>query len=475
MKTAWKLSELANLEVLIREGMVHEREREAVSLALEAHAGASEAQQRQLGVRAWYDAALQERAGETSGGGEEPGHRLQVALGILQVVLVVLSLGLGVSLIAGLVETVGVTEGKAYNVWKLLAVPVGAQWTLFVIALVSWLMVRKSRRQFTLLEELMGQIIKRLAGRAGAQGWNELYHASASYRRILCWRVARMTQWSGVAFNVGLIVGFYAILMFLEINFFWASTIEEFGQPQLERVTRMLSLPWSWWQAGWVPTSDQMAMTQLQVGQLNAEGESKPWYTFFLATLLVWTLVPRVLLTVGSVWMERRALGRLSFMEKRHRELWRQLRPVAQSRVAYQAASDGVVLIDVGGTEVDPSEIRPFLLQQLRVSPQQHFMAGVLEGDQRAEALKSLQEVQRGVVLLVDGWNLSPKQLTPLHTSLREAAGEGEIYYLVLGLPKNGVIQPPEEAEFAQWTQFISSLNDAQTEAISYNPNSILS
>ena len=190
--------------------------------------------------------------------------------------------------------------------------------------------------------------------------------------------------------------------------------------------------------------------------------------------LFLWAFLPRLLMTGFCALREKRELKRLSFMEKRHRELWRKLTPRVNSAVQVHNPSDGVVLIDVGGTEVETAELRPFLLQHVRVNPTQRFTAGVLNDDQKEEAFASLKEAKRGVVMLVESWSLSPKQLTPLHNKLREYIGDLHIFYLVLGLPKDGVTQAPDANELEQWEHFVVELNDGEAEVIAYNPSSVI-
>ena len=371
---------------------------------------------------------------------------------------------------AGLVETVGVTEGRAYNVWKVLGVTVGVQWCFLVLGAVAWLVMRRNERKLSLVEEVLVQVVRRFSGSEGARGWNGLYRAGEGYRAILGWRVARVLQWGGVALNAGILIGFYAILLFLEVNFFWATTIDEFGLPQLERTTQVLSSPWRWYAPEWVPTREQLLSSQLQVGQLNEESEARPWYMFIISTLLLWVLVPRIVMTGMCHDMERLQRRRLTFMEKRYRELWRMLSPGAQREGVTSGPRDGVTLIDVGGTDVKTEELRPFLLQQMRVNPEARYRAAVLTSDEREEALRAIRQGAQGVILLVDSWDLSPKLLEALHERVREAAPDQEIYYLVLGVPQGGVTQAPEEAEVEQWKNYVDELQDAEAELIIYQP-----
>jgi|GEM_PF-7027391 len=294
----WRLTELANFESLLHKVKVREEDRDAVANALQKASG-SESELRRAGLRAWYESAIQHRR-ETERS-DEPGHRLSVSLGLIQFVVVILSLALGMALMGTLVEKVGVTEGKAYNVWKLIAIPIGGQWVFLILSIISWVVLRNKARKLTLVEELMGQLVKRMAGREGAQAWNQLYRAGANYRSLLGWRIGRITQWGAVAFNIGILISFYFILLFLEVNFFWATTIDDFGLPQLKNTTNILATPWRYFQPEWLPTESQMLQTQLQVGQLNEEGQARPWYSFFLAAFAVWALLPYALLLWKSV------------------------------------------------------------------------------------------------------------------------------------------------------------------------------
>ena len=462
MVKRWSLQELVNFEVLLKSPEVSSEEQDEVQAVLDQGTYASETARRRAGLRTWYEQRV--------AGNDLAGHRVGIALSVLQWISVVIALLAGIGLMAGLVERVGLTEGKAYNVWKLLAIPIGGQWLIMLIGVVSWLILRRQDRKLTLLEEVVSLLVKRLSGGAGAQGWNEVYQAGAGYREILGWRLARLSQWAALSFNVGLLVGFYSILLFLEINFFWATTIEEFGLPQLQNVTQLLGSPWGWLQPEWVPQVEQMAITQLQIGELNPEGLPQYWYPFLMAVLIVWGVLPRGILVVICMASERRALRRLTFMERRHRDLWRQLMPRVSATSSYDGPGDGVVLIDTEGAEPDMGQMRPFLLQQLRVNIVEQYTASGLSGQEQEEALQSLRRVGRGALLLVESWSLSPKKMTALHQKVREAVGRKTIFYLVIGLPSAGQTQAPESEEFRQWEQFVAGLQDPECEVIAYQP-----
>ncbi len=461
----WKLYELADFESLLSKAEVRSVDCDRVTDALASNITQSESNKRKIGLRAWFKGVCEDYPGKS----REASERLRLALSLVQILVIGCSLLLGCALMAGLIERVGITEGKAYNVWKLLAIPLGGQWFFLFITILSWLILRRNERKFTLLEQVIAQIVKRFSGTEGQRGWNELYRSGATYRSILSWRIASITQWGAVAFNIGLIGSFLAILLFLEINFFWATSLQDFGEPQLRTTTELLSVPWSW-STSWFPTVEQLLLTQLQQGELNPKGEPEYWYPFLLASFVIWGMLPRLVLALLSHCMEYQALGKLTFMERRHRELWRELTPRVSSTATYAAAEDGVILIDVGGTNTSLEQLRPFLLQTLRLNPIKSFRAGVLEGDEKDQALNSLQTSKRGVILLVESWNLSPKQLKVMHQRLRKVIQDRPILFLIIGLPSNGVIQPPAQEDLAQWEHFVAELQDPEAELITYAP-----
>ena len=158
---------------------------------------------------------------------------------------------------------------------------------------------------------------------------------------------------------------------------------------------------------------------------------------------------------------ERRALADLDFQEARHRALWREVSKVSRGEVK-KGAADGAVLLEVGGFEPTTEAVRPFLLQELRVNPEGRFSLGTLDEAKEKEALAAARAAAMGVVFLVEGWSLSPKQMTKHHERVREALGGRDgakmIRYVVAG----------NEEEFAQWVSFVDGLRDELAECFRY-------
>ena len=183
------------------------------------------------------------------------------------------------------------------------------------------------------------------------------------------------------------------------------------------------------------------------------------WAWFFFFIFSVWGLLPRLLMWLGCWGMERRALAGLEFQEARHRVLWRDLNRVQRGEIQSRPA-DGAVVLDMGGVEISTEQVRPFLLQHMRVNPEARYSLGTLDEEEEKTALRAAQEAEMGVVFLVEGWSLSPKRMDVYHRKVRGVIGANHmIRYLVIS---------EEAEEMKQWTDFVDGLRDAETEVFQW-------
>ena len=72
---------------------------------------------------------------------------------------------------------------------------------------------------------------------------------------------------------------------------------------------------------------------------------------------------------------------------------------------------DGALMIVVGGAEPDRDALRPFLLNRLRMNPTGWESLGVLDRGREVSAKEALDRAPAGIVLLCEGWALSPRQM----------------------------------------------------------------
>ena len=445
-RKAWNLEDLVDFEVLVQqsptvEAEVGRRIREELPGADQSELG-----QRRWGFKEWL------RSKNRGSGAKVVS---VTRLGGLALLIGTFLLGVGV--IRGLVTMI---DGQsALNIWVLLAGTIGVQWVILVVGLVTFLLARYWIGGLGWLKEMVSSVVRRLAGKVSPEAWRSLIQGKGKQPSALAWRLTRMLQLGGVGFNVGLIAGLFGVLWFTNVNFYWESSLSQFGGDSLGKVTRFLAAAWG----GGGLTDSQIAGLKDISGE-TGDGNWKAFFNFIFAALFVWGLLPMVLLWVLAVLKERKTLGALEFQDLEHRKLWREISRVEHA-VTMEGMKDGVVLLDVGGLGLDTTEIRPFLLQNLRVNPEKSYAVGILDASEEREAWEAIRSAPCGVVMLVEGWSLSPKQMSALVDRIRREAGEETVLrVLVMG---DGV-EAPDDEDFRTWQEFVDGLRDPRLECVAF-------
>jgi hypothetical protein len=129
-----------------------------------------------------------------------------------------------------------------------------------------------------------------------------------------------------------------------------------------------------------------------------------------------------------------------------------------------------VLVLDVGGSGLKQETLRPFLLQKLRVHPAAWRPVAVLDPGAEADASAALALAPAGVVLLAEGWALSPPRMTALHSQIRSTAGRETPVKFLIANEADDAPQPPTEDERKQWERFVDSLRDPYAEVFFYQP-----
>lgn len=442
----WSLKELIDFEVAVQRspGVKMEVGRK-IRRGLSG-VGLSDFSQRRWAFKEWL------KEGEHLSGA-----RVIAATRFGAIVLFSLCFLLGVGMLRGLITEL---EGaRALNIWVMLAGTLGVQWLILIGGLVTFLLARYWIGGVGWLKEVLAVVVRRLAGKICPKTWQSLVQGKGRQPSALAWRLTRMLQLGGVGFNLGLLFGLFGALWFTEVRFYWESSLSQFGGESLGQLTRFLAGAWG---------GEGLSEGNIR-GLKDAAGEvgDANWNAFshfiFLA-LLLWGLLPRLLLWWLAVWKERGVLSRLEFQDLEHRKLWRELSRVERV-VSMEGMRDGVVLLDVGGVEFKEEDLRPFLLQKLRVNPERFFSVGVLDAEEEREAWQAMRTAPCGVVMVVEGWDLSPKQMKVLLERIRREAGEETILrVLVLG---DG-LAAPAEVDFASWQNFVDELRDPRLECVAY-------
>lgn len=291
-------------------------------------------------------------------------------------------------------------------------------------------------------------------------------------RAVMLWRLARLAQVAGISFNIGILGGLAGLVLLKHVGFFWETTTDAAMRSALSDVVRVISMPWSGWWPDAVPGDAAIDASRWLPGRSAglAPGPAA-WWEFLLATTFFWGLIPRAILWLLAWHAGRSALGTLDFQSRRHRALWREL--TSTDRVeSDDKPLDGVLVLDVGGSGLAEAGLRPFLLRRLRVHPASWQSVAVLDTGAEAEAARALGAAPAGVVLLAEGWSLSPPRMISLLGKIRSSAGQDvPVKFLVANASHGQPIAPTEE-ERREWSRFVDSLRDPAAEVFFYEmPN----
>jgi hypothetical protein len=447
--TKWTLKSLLDFEQACSSGTpVSQEVRNAVAAATRGLSGTAA---RQVGLRVWLAEAGKSTAGA----------KVVSALSLVNAGLVLLMLLAGISAVIGLLDR----ERGGIHVTLFLAILIGGQWLILVSAMVAWLVRGRAADGFSGIQSLLGKLARRIAGINDESWWTQLMESGRSARAPILWKLAGMAQAAGIAFNLGIVGGLVGLVLVKHVGFYWETTTDFAMHAVLGHIVKFLSTPWSAWWPGAVPSSGVIDASQWVPGQ----GSSLPpgpaeWWQFLLIATLVWGLLPRVILLLFSKIAGDRALARLDFQGRHHRALWRDLTGTDRIETD-EKPLDGVLVLDVGGSGMSEGDLRPFLLQRLRVHPVVWKSVAVLDPGAEQEAARSLADAPAGVVLLAEGWSLSPARMLALHQKIRASAGsEVPVKFLVANVSAERKPIPVTGDERSEWLRFVDGLRDPGAE-----------
>ena len=402
---------------------------------------------RRVGLRVWLAEVRKTSAGR----------KFSSALSMVGGLLAVVTFIAGISAVLGLLDR----ERGGINVVLFLAILIGGQWLVLLLAVFAWMLRGRAAEGFSGVQALVGKLARRFAG--DDVWWQNLMEGGGSPRAAVLWRIARLVQAAGVFFNIGILTGLAGLVLVKHIGFFWETTTEVSMFSLLQKLSHFLSLPWSAWWPDAVPNPDDIKAACWLPGRELPTGPAV-WWEFLLLSTFVWGLLPRALLWLLAWNAGRQALAKLDFQGRGHRALWREL--TGAERVdADEKPLDGVLVLDVGGSGLTIDGLRPFLLRRLRVHPAAWHPVAVLDSGAEEEAVAALAKAPAGVVLLAEGWSLSPARMTVLHSKIRSSAGpQVPVKFLIANVDGGRQPVPPTAEERREWERFVDSLRDPAAE-----------
>lgn len=388
------------------------------------------------------------------------GRRFSGALSLVAFLLGAFAWVAGVTGVVGLLDR---TRG-GMDVVLFMAVLLGLQWLVLVAAVMGWLFRRRTGEAFSSVQVMAGRLLRKLSGEDADRWWYRLVDGGPAPRAALLWRIARLAQGAGICFNLGIICGLAGLVMVRNVGFFWETTTESAMREVLGNTVQVLSFPWSGFWSDAVPDGGLIDSSRWLPGR---EGMLPPgpaaWWLFLLMSVFVWGLVPRAVLWLLAAKASAAALDAVDFQARHHRVLWRELAGVDRVQTE-EKPLDGVLVLDVGGSGFSADALRPFLLQKLRVHPASWHSTAVLDPGAEKEAAAALAQAPAGVVLLAEGWALSPARMTALHSQIRKIAGVDVPVKFLAANEAEGLPVVVSDEEKSQWERFVDSLRDPQAE-----------
>ncbi len=408
---------------------------------------------RRVGLRVWLA-----EIGRTSAGRKFSGALSMVGAGLALMMFLA-----GISAVLGLLDR----ERGGINVVLFLAILLGGQWLVLVLAMAGWLLRGRAAEGYSGVQAMVGKLARRFSGNRDETWWENLMAGGGSPRAAVLWRIARLVQAAGVFFNIGILTGLAGLVLVKHVGFFWETTTEMAMFSLLEKLSHFLSLPWSAWWPGAVPTPDDIKAACWLPGH---ELPSAPavWWEFLLMATFFWGLLPRAALWLLAWNAGRQALGRLDFQGRTHRALWRELTGTDRIETD-EKPLDGVLVLDVGGSGLTRDVLRPFLLRRLRVHPAAWHSVAVMDSGAEEEAARAMAKAPAGVVLLAEGWSLSPARMSALHSKIRSSAGpQTPVKFLIANVDAGQRPVSPTDGERREWERFVDALRDPAAEVFFY-------
>ncbi|WP_428244269.1 DUF2868 domain-containing protein [Gynuella sp.] len=323
------------------------------------------------------------------------------------------------------------------NLIYLLLVYGPLQWLLMVLALLSVSLQGKGLA-----------VTRWLSGQKFLQTFPAFF-----YRWLLFW----LNQWLSLSFLLGSLAAFLLLLVSQDLAFGWSTTIA-FAPEHITDVLHILSTPWaSWWPQATI-SPELVSGTQffrLQGVQGNYDATLfGQWWTFILAFILTYNLLPRGLLLLLSQLMMITRVNALLYQDAEVFQLIDDLKPVvvetgSHRDAHYQTASEPKTRVSHGGYEPDAA----LLLWGLSAEDLKHLH--LYERCQKAIQLTDHLDVstQTKFTLMVPGWEPPIAELTDLLE--RFPAASVQLLLMPLG-------QQLDEADIASWQMFSDSLQQIE-------------
>ena len=351
----------------------------------------------------------------------------------------------------------------------------------------------------TLIMKIKHRTLKTLKGskRGGLEAVMGLVRGKRQvYGSLFYWPVFILAQIFGVGFNLGVLGATLMKVLGSDVAFGWQSTVQ-FSAQTVYKLVQVIALPWSW-----LVSADFAHPTFYHVEGSHmvlkdgiyhlATKDLVSWWPFLCFAVLTYGLLPRLILLVMGIMVQKRALLRINFSHRACQRLLNRMRtplvstggrsvsPGALSK-DYTKAPEAMgsdpqdVLMGKGMIALIPDDIfEAFMDDELEsvisktfgYPVQRRLRFGVdEEGDK--SILHELSSMKRGdaatnLLILQEGWQPPIRENLLFIQDLRKASGETSMIWVgLIGRPKQGaVFTEVKEEEWDVWHKKLKALGD---------------
>ena len=494
-----KLADLIDLEaqLLADEGVDPEVLRQRDRALYTSFAPGATADRHRL-LSAWLDGLRRTQQGAELGSAILTGQRL------LAYVLVGVGLIAGAGAAAALLYYDG---GAPVNVGAFLLAIVGVQVALLVgiglSVLLSWFfreipVVSDIRAFFRFAANAFEPALDRVARHLPTERLEQFRVARSRlrtrarlYAPVERWTLIALSQVLGIAFNVGVLVVCLRLIYFSDLAFGWSTTADALDVSTMYRWVTTLAAPWGWLFPEAVPTYElveQSRFSRLQGGFAAGVTDSLvgQWWTFLVAAVVTYGLMPRVALWGLARALRASALAKLPLDTP---DVQRVIRRLEAPRVETRAEAPPPPSAAAEATPVEPllppeppppaddeagcvlirwrevPGVDSALAQGVRATFGYRFGGAIEAGGTDLEADEASQRAAAAaggpVIVMAEAWEAPDKGIRRYLKGLRTAVGvDRPIYVTLVGEGTPSAMAAPESDDVALWRDRLTLLED---------------
>jgi hypothetical protein len=299
--------------------------------------------------------------------------------------------------------------------------------------------------------------------------------AGSAGSRVAKWLLLYWSQWLALGFSAGALVMAFALVLFTDIAFGWATTLGV-DPARIAALARTLAWPWALLAPDAVP--DAALVESSRYFRLAFAGAVRAdpavlgrWWPFVVLCMLCYGVLPRLLTLLLARWRLRAACTGAALAERRVRELLDRMNtPLVQTQSPEpeQAAAPGSAAAAVAdlppapGYQVVNWAALPLHAQRLdevlgaarRLAV--HSAGGSRSTAQDRELVRALAGADAAVLVLAKAWEPPTLELVDFIAELRAALPARHPLALAPVMVHDGAATPADAARIVTWQLALS-------------------